>query len=438
MLTNLIASCRRQTESDRPARRDLCGFWKDSYGGAMIYIGLSLPVLLGVSGLALDGSIWFANKRSMQATADAAAFTAALEMTRINDASLAKSRAIENALENQYDPSAGDTIQINSPPLSGPYSGNNAAFEAIVSRPSPSFLSRIIHDDQVTVTGRAVAIVANPGGTPCVLALDSTSQDAIKVNNGKVNTGSCRMQANSEDAWALHNFSGGEVDGDKLAVVGGYEDDGWMSSTPDTGVLPVPDPFAGIPTPSVGPCDHTDLTLSGNQVYNLSPGVYCGGISVSGKADVRLAPGEYIIADSSGTPGSFHVTGNHASVTGSDVLFYTDGDSTINVGGQGVVDLHAADSGNYAGLLFFGDPDADPAIQHTVTGNGDMLYHGFMYFRTAVLKVNGNGSGESSTYVGAIAREIRFGGNGEMVFNYDPTDPDVPVIAGGSTVTMVE
>ena len=52
--------------------------------------------------------------------------------------------------------------------------------------------------------------------------------------------------------------------------------------------------------------------------------------------------------------------------------------------------------------------------------------------------MNGNGSGEASTYVGAVARTIRFGGNGEMVFAYDPTEPGVPVIAGGSTVTMVE
>ena len=413
-------------------------FQNDTYGGALIYFGIALPIFLGVCGLALDGSIWFAGKRSMQAAADGAAFSAALEMTRVNDATLAKSRAMADALENNYDPSSGDTIQINSPPLSGPYSGNNAAFEAIVSRPSPSFLSRLIHGDQVTVRGRAVAIVANPGGTPCVLALDSHAQDAIKVNNGKVNSGGCRMQANSEDAWALHNFSGGEVEGDKLAVVGGYEDDGYMSSTPETGVLPVPDPFAGIPTPSVGGCDYTDLSFS-NGYHYLTPGTYCGGVSISGKAEVEFGPGTYVITDSSGTPGSLQVTGNQATLTGDGVTFYTDGESTINIAGNGVVDLKAPGSGNnYAGLLFFGNPDASASLQHTVTGNGNMLYEGFMYFRNSILKINGNGSGESSNYVGAVAREIRFGGNGEMIFNYDPTDPDVPVIAGGSTVTMVE
>jgi len=403
----------------------------------MIYIGLMLPVLLGVTGMAVDGSIWFAIKRSMQNTADAAAFSAALEMTRVNDDSLAKSRAISDAEENQYDPSSGDTLQINSPPLYGPYSGNNAAFEAIVSRPSPSFLSRLIHGDQVTVTARAVAIVANPGGTPCVLGLDPSMPDAIKVNNGKVNAGGCRVQANSTDPGALHVFSGGEVEADDVDLVGGYDNQGYMSSTPETGHLPVPDPFAGIPTPSVGGCDFTDLTFSKDYHY-LTPGTYCGGISVSGKAEVEFGPGTYVISGSSGGSGSLHVTGNQATLTGDDVTFYTDGDSTIDVAGNGTVDLAAPHTGNYAGILFFGDPDAPPTTSHTVTGNGDMMYEGYMYFRTAELKVNGNGSGEASTYVGAVARTIRFGGNGEMVFAYDPTDANVPVIAGGSTVTMVE
>jgi hypothetical protein len=155
----------------------------------------------------------------MQASADAAAFSAALEMTRINDDTLAKSRAKLDAQENAYDPTTGDIIEVNSPPKYGPYSGNNAAFEAIVSRPSPSFLSRLIHGEQVTVTARAVAIVANPGGTPCVLTLDPDMPDAIKVNNGTLNAGGCRVHANSTDPGALHVFSGGELDADDVDLV---------------------------------------------------------------------------------------------------------------------------------------------------------------------------------------------------------------------------
>jgi hypothetical protein len=399
----------------------------------MIYIGLALPVLLGFSGMAVDGSIWLANKRSMQASADAAAFSAALEMTRINDDSLAKSRAISDAEDNQYSPSMGDTIQINSPPKYGPYSGNNAAFEAIVSRPSPSFLSRIIHGEQITVTARAVAIVANPGGTPCVLALDPSVPDAIKVNNGTMNAGGCRVQSNSTDPGALHIFSGGVLEADNVDLVGGYINQGYMSTTPDTGYLPVPDPFAGIPTPSVGSCDYTDLIIDDNQYHLLAPGTYCGGIQISGKADVEFASGTYVM-----TGGDLHTSGNFASLSGDEVTVYTDADSTIQITGRGAMDLTAPLTGNYAGMLFFGDPDAPTSTSHQINGNANTLFEGYMYFRTAELKINGNGVGASPTYMGAIARTVRFGGNGEMFFAYDPTDPNVPIIAGGSTVTMVE
>ncbi len=431
-MSTLMSGRRRLFTFFQFAGQTIAQFRKDAFGGVMIYVGLALPIFLGVSGLAVDGSIWFANKRSMQAAADAAAFSAALEMTRVNDDALAKSRAIFDAQKSHYDPATGDTIQINSPPLYGPYSGNNAAFEAIVSRPSPSFLSRLIHGEQVTVSARAVAIVANPGGTPCVLALDSFAQDAIKINNGTMKAGGCRVQANSRDAWSLHNYSGGRLEADNVDLVGGYENDGYMSSTPETGYLPVPDPFAGMPTPDVGSCDYTDLSFSSGYHY-LTEGTYCGGISVSGKAQVEFAPGTYVI-----NGGSLKTTGNQATLTGSDVTFYTNGSSTIDIQGNGVVDLAAPTTGNYAGILFYGDPDAPSTTSHSVTGNATMLYEGYMYFRTAELKVNGNGNGESSTYVGAIARTIRFGGNGTMLFSYDPTDPNVPIIAGGSTVTMVE
>ncbi len=102
------------------------------------------------------------------------------------------------------------------------------------------------------------------------------------------------------------------------------------------------------------------------------------------------------------------------------------------------MDLTAPQTGNYAGMLFFGDPDAPTSTSHQINGNANTLFEGYMYFRTAELKINGNGVGVSPAYMGAVARTVRFGGNGEMFFAYDPTDPSVPIIAGGSTVAMVE
>ena len=70
MASNLLSSLRRHTRRNANALRH---FAKDSYGGVMAFVGLSLPVLLGVSGLAVDVSTWYVQKRSAQAIADAAA-----------------------------------------------------------------------------------------------------------------------------------------------------------------------------------------------------------------------------------------------------------------------------------------------------------------------------------------------------------------------------
>ena len=56
---------RLQLDRARSCRQFLARFKRDTGGGAMIYAGLALPVLLGVSGLAVDGSFWLLTKRSL-------------------------------------------------------------------------------------------------------------------------------------------------------------------------------------------------------------------------------------------------------------------------------------------------------------------------------------------------------------------------------------
>ncbi len=72
-------------------------FRKDTCGGVLVYTGLMLPVLLAVSGMAVDGSLWLGSKRSLQATADVAALSATLEMARVQDETAAKSAALVNS-----------------------------------------------------------------------------------------------------------------------------------------------------------------------------------------------------------------------------------------------------------------------------------------------------------------------------------------------------
>jgi hypothetical protein len=304
-------------------------------------------------------------------------------------------------------------------------------FEAIVTRPVPTFLARLVYPDQVIVAARAVASVAG-SSVPCVLALEENEKEAIKVNNGSLFADGCKVQVNSSDPKALHVFKNASMEADGINIVGDYENKGYISSEPNTGMSAVGDPLAGLSPPPISGCDYNDIALDSG-IHVLSPGVYCGGLSLSGTADVELEPGTYIIQN-----GDFSTSDGSTEIQGEDVTFYMAGDSSISMTGQGDIELSAPLTGDYTGVLFYGDPNASTTVQHHINGNSNMAYNGFMYFPTATLMYNGNGMGTTSNYTAVIARLLRFGGNGELHFNYDPDIGEVPELPGGSTVTLVE
>ena len=101
----------------------------------------------------------------------------------------------------------------------------------------------------------------------------------------------------------------------------------------------------------------------------IQPGIYSN-ISVSGTAKLTMASGVYVIEG-----GGFSVSGS-ASVTGSGVMIvnaegsgsYTGGTSgSITLSGSGSYSLSPAESGIYAGVVFFQPPDNPKTI--TVTAN---------------------------------------------------------------------
>ena len=147
-----------------------------------------------------------------------------------------------------------------------------------------------------------------------------------------------------------------------------------------------------------------------------------------------MEPGTYIISgDASDT---FSVSGQ-AAVAGDGITTYFDGDTSLSLNGQGSLDLSAPTSGSYAGMLFHGDPNADPDTQYMITGNGTAILDGIMYFPSGVAKINGNGNTSSNTSISAImARQLRFGGNGTLNFHF--SDDAVLPPAFQTKLTLVE
>src|SRR5262249_15046452 len=148
----------------------------------------------------------------------------------------------------------------------------------------------------------------------------------------------------------------------------------------------------------------------------LSPGVYSGGISVSGTGSLTLQPGIYYMDG-----GGFSFSGQ-GSLLGNGVMIYNapgNGNSGgISVSGHGSMGPSGPTSGPYQGVTFFQDRTSK------VTGNvqgagGTTSITGTFYFAGAQLNVSGNG-GVSNIGSQYISYDLTLGGNGGININWNP------------------
>ena len=126
-------------------------------GQALILIAFAAIALFGITGLAIDGSNKFSDRRHAQNAADTAALAGAL--TKANAETAGDSAAtvstklvtaaLNRAADNGYD---GDlvtnVVQVNSPPVDGPYAGNKHYVQVIITSYVDTFFARVIGINQ--------------------------------------------------------------------------------------------------------------------------------------------------------------------------------------------------------------------------------------------------------------------------------------------------
>jgi Flp pilus assembly protein TadG len=400
------------------------GLLRDEGGNIAILFGLMLGVLFAFSALAVDGGNLYVLKSKLQRTADAAALAAASQLPAEDDA---RAEALEYALKNMAVSEHGSTLVDGDIDFGYWHPGTR------------SFVSGGVPVNAVMVTTRRSAANSNPVGTyfaglmgydevdvettsvagrvsaVCILALDPSSASAFLVNNGSVIAEGCAVQVNSDDTQALDVTSNGTMETLETCVSGGTRILGSATPPPTTGCPPVSDPLAGLDEPTVGGCDHTNMVLSAPTTYNLTEGVYCGGLEIKGQAEVNMAPGTYIMKN-----GPFTITGQ-ANVTGIGVtIFLTGHDAVADTGGNGAIELSAPTTGDLAGILFFEDRDNPPLQEHAFRGGSNKSYSGVIYTPVGVAEYVGNGAGSGSGTPWFVAWQFRMSGNGELHIQHDP------------------
>jgi len=404
-------------------------------GQSVILVVMMMTGILGFGALAVDIGYFQSLRRKMQTAADAAALAAARELssgnsTNCNSGSNCYTAATNDATTNGFTAgtSGGTTTTVTiGAPQSGPFAGSSNTIQVTISQSTPSFLLAAIGNRTVTISASAIA---SPGGQPaCIYALDPSASGAIQAVGNIDITSACGMLDDSSSSSAVSATGNITID-TPIGVVGNYSFTGniSVSPTPVTGIAVQSDPLSGLVAPTVGSCDYTNYSQTGNLNLTINHGVYCGGITLVGNVNLTLNPGTYII-----NGGGISVTGN-STMTGTGVTIYLTGTSAtykgITITGNNATTLSAPTTGTYAGILFFQDRTITGTTAsnnpNNLTGNSSSVFTGALYFPTTLLNYTGN---SSSTYTILVAKDIHFTGNTGVGNNYSSLPSGSPITA---------
>ncbi|MBI3522296.1 MAG: hypothetical protein HY071_04250 [Chloroflexi bacterium] len=396
-------------------------------------LGLLLGTLLLGIGIAIDtGQIYIA-RRAAQTAADAAAWGGAVQLFAGGSAASAVTAATTDATRNGY--SSGVTAV--SPPTTGNAIGDPFFIEVTITQSvTPIFFS-----GARSFTVRAVAGVTRTGSGETLHILDS-SATANTLDLGS--SGTARINAliatGSPTSSGIQVNTSGAVNAVRIGGTGGITAQhtrvvanpgmtaataGKISPAAVVGASSVADPFytsasVNLPGPPVGSLPVFAAVDVSSGSTTINPGIYNGGIRVTGTATVTMNPGVYILRGNYGACGSvlgcgFTVAGTTATVqmatATSGVLIYNtftsypaayDGTNCGLVSfssSAGNATLRAQAVGSYAGIVIYQDRNCSVLLDVIFASTGGRSVTGTIYAPTARLNVSGSNLTMSGQWV---------------------------------------
>ena len=379
-----------------------------------------MVVLMGFAGMGIDMGYLRYMRRIMQAATDSAAVAGAAELNYGDVTAAARADAATDGFTNG---SRGTSVTVNNPPLSGPHQGNPSYVEVIVAQEQPTFFMKVLGIDSHMVSTRAVAYSGTSGA--CIYSIDPSVSSAFSVSGNADLNAQCGILDNSNNSSAaLVTNGGGCLSAKYIGVVGQFKNDSSCAPSPNpaSGIAPFSDPLAYLQPPNVGNCNYNSVSISGG-TQTLYPGVYCGGINISGgSTDITFSPGTYII-----NGGGLSVSGG-ANVNGNGVFFYLTGTSTsfkgVSITGGSASALIAPPSGTYRGILFFQDraiTGGSSGANSNIAGGSGLTVQGTLYFPTTTLSYSGTST--NAAYTILVADVVKITNNTYFPDTYS-TDPN--------------
>ncbi len=385
-------------------------------GNVATLFAFALIPMLGFVGAAIDYSRANSLKAKMQVAVDESALTI---IGLPDDARLAQ--ATNRAL--RVSPDVQD-VQV---------AGDDDGVLVWASGRVETTVLKLLRIDEIDVSVRARAEKADDGPPFCIVALNRSVKDAISFSGSSSYMGrDCAVLTNSDHAEALTVSGSARPVAAAFCSAGGFSVPDGFGPLPRGGCRRAADPFAEIDRPSSAGCDFTNVSVQPNQTRTLQPGVYCGGLTVRGTAE--LEPGTYVFKN-----GAFSVN-SQASLIGEGVHLHLTGTGagfTINGGGN--IELSAPVDGPYGGILISQDPLANPGAENKLNGGSSTIITGAIYTPTQAVRLNGSsGFGQSAAYMPIVSDTIAITGATEMGIDLEGVDMVAELPRHAATVRLVE
>ncbi|MCI0358783.1 MAG: pilus assembly protein TadG-related protein [Planctomycetaceae bacterium] len=406
-------------------------------GAVVILVAVSLAAVLAFVAIAIDGGGLLEKRRQGQATADAAAIAAAEDLFRnypankgIDTYGTAEERARDIAAANGFSGNGTDSVvTVRTSPefyTGGPNVGTALPpgyAEVSLQFNQPRYFSALFGSGAIPVPARAVARGNWEPSFIGIHVLDLHRPSSLYGNgNATVRVTGAKVIVNS-DAPEAAMSNGLYFQADDFKITGGSATtgSGAFVGPIEYGTPPQPDPLRHIPEPDPTgmPVQSNNTFRSSNGTSTILPGVYRGGIKISGQGSLNMAPGIYYMDG-----GGFEFAGQ-GNLLAHGVMIYNAPQSNtdvISIGGTGSIVMSPPTSGIYTGLTLF--QDRESTNEMSVQGGGLMDITGTFYCANGTLAIGGGGSGRIGSQY--ISRFLAIKGNGTLTIDYNPTQA-IPV-----------
>lgn len=356
-------------------RRTRRGAARRRRGYIAVMAGLLMIPLIGMLALAIDGGLLMAERRKVQATADASVQGAAVVVSKALcagttvDYTEAKNVALAIAAKNGYS-NDGVTSSVSYSSVQG----TSGSVSVSITSYQPRFFGAIYGGGSIPVTASSKAQwpaqtssgSTVPASSAAIIALNKTASGSLTVIGSATLSTNAAVQVDSSSTSALAINNSGKATASAFNIVGNYKQDGtWspMTGTINTGAKYVSDPLATLAAPSTSGLTSQPTSLQNYGTHTISPGIYVGGLTIPG-GTYTLSPGTYYMQG-----GSFTIN-NGATVSGSGVMIYVDSSGGgISFQGGGKITLSAPTTGTYTGVVMYIDRNSTKGTINIANGS---------------------------------------------------------------------